>query len=193
MTTVQVAFHDQCEAIAEALGEGWTAVPQHEHSVRLVGPEDVRLHCYTQQYGRLVGRVRITAAYWDLPGYEHGDSNGVSGAEMTAALSRGPAAIAADVCRRVLGTATQDRDTVLANISRRQADTKQREGLADELAQRIGNGANVRGGTDVYPGTANDWYGSLKVMAGGGRVSLDISNLPAEVALRVADALGRRR
>jgi len=167
--------------IATRLGSGWQAAPG-EWVTTLHGPHGERLSIHRARYQG--SRISIHGRYPDVE-----TGQGLPSHQITAAISRGPTAIAADITRRLLPGYRTDLAKAAERIARLAREDAQRERLAAELVATI-PGATL--GPDAQHATVISWYsqaagsGSIRLCGAGTSAQIELSSVPAAVAATIA-------
>lgn len=190
------------EQIVAALGTDWSVEqpPGGNRGVYLAGPDQQKLWIAR---GWDAGTKTRLIIHGDYPGTE---SYRVENHEITVAETRPPAAIAKEIERRLL---PKYRETLATRLQQLQSDADARaarEAFADRIIEATGGLAQRRethrgrpdpDRTEVFvPSNAggNDHgYGTFTPFHRADRVTIELHNVPADVAVEIARVIGRKR
>ncbi len=175
--------------IADALGgwkvdtdERWTG----HRGAHLDGPGGARLTIGAHGY-RNADRLEIAGSYPQVPGQRL--PYGTKHHTITVSRDRGPAAIARDVRRRLLPPYAE----TLAEVCKSQAQDTTAQEARDTLADRLGGTvpSHARGdsSTEIYLSLPAGLHGRARVNYRGDSASLELGDVPADLAIRVLDLL----
>lgn len=178
--------------VAAQLGPGWQATPgPFDTTATLLHPDGRRLRMDESQ-----GRVYVRGQYPDGPTpYQTSDPR------ISAAISRGPAAIAADITRRLLPTYEEQ----MAEVRRFQEEEKRRRQKLEQATRRILvllPGSYIRDfertNHDItvrwnLGATLDDGRAEIRLTGDGSSAELWLRHLPYELVEAALSALARSR
>jgi hypothetical protein len=178
--------------VAAALGAGWRCVHavHHGDGARLEHPGGRALQVVYNDW-QSTARLYITGEY------PPGDAPpGLTRSGITAAVSRGPAAIAQDITRRLLPGYEAELAAVREHQARQARWAAGRAATAARIGALPGAEPPVEGADTIVlshpgwqhasrPGPAGLWDGRAEVHDDGSEVSLHIHAISADVALRM--------
>jgi hypothetical protein len=165
--------------IAEQLG-GFTA-RVHDHGACLHGPAGQEL--WVQRVWNHRDRVQVHGRY--PPGDE---TYRLASHEITAAIARGPEAIARDITRRLLPAYRTDLQTARERVAQAARDDQHRARTAARLLATIPDAR----ATDGKRETTIHWYddaagsGTIRLHGDGTKATIELRSAPTELASRIA-------
>jgi hypothetical protein len=177
-TAVEVA-----KALTAQTGDSYVAECHPEHwGADIVGPDGVRLFCAdAERYGGKAERVEIMGSY------PTGYLNKVGRAEdfaIKVRRDRGVETIAKEIVRRLLPGYLPELARVVERIASHDKGKSDQQATAERLAAMFGE--TVRDG-EFQPRIGNG-YGTVRVLTGGDKVSLDLNYIDVDMAERMLKA-----
>lgn len=197
---VREIMRQTADAVARALSEQTGSeyrVDTSERYAELIGayiidgPEGVRLYVTGDDARgsgnqRATERVRVSGSY---PEGSYRKVGRMEGFKISVKRDRGPDVIAREVVRRLLPGYVIELARVVGVIERHDAAKSSQARAVQMLSEATGWHTPTHAQDSVYVGHAQDFYGSARVLHGGDSVSIEMSSVPFDLALKALKVL----